>query len=83
MIIFCLFHAIFLSLLSFRTTSDLNNTPIWLDDWVYCYYRLDFTTPDLRNCSRAVGVHNCLHSEDVILTCNSGTKPKSCSQHKL
>ncbi len=44
--------------------------PIWLDNLDYCYS----STTDLRNCTRAVGVHNCNHRKDVTLTCSSKIK---------
>ncbi len=44
--------------------------PIWLDNLDYCYS----STTDLRNCTRAVGVHNCNHGEDVTLSCSSKIK---------
>ena len=43
----------------------LTTGPIWLDD-LSC----SSTSPHLRACShRGIGVHNCDHSQDVILSC--------------
>ncbi len=53
--------------MQYRTTSF---GPIWLDNLYYCYS----STTDLRNCTRAVGVHNCNHGEDVTLTCSGKIK---------
>jgi len=44
-----------------------SRTPVWLDD-VVC----SSSTRDLLSCNhRDIGVHNCSHSDDVILKCLS------------
>ena len=53
--------------LTIRNTTT-SRTPIWLDNLYYC----DSNTSDLRQCTNAVGVHDCGHHEDVILTCSGG-----------
>ena len=55
------------SVLLFRYTTT-SRTPIWLDNLYYC----DSSTSDLRQCTNAVGVHDCNHAEDIILTCARG-----------
>ena len=63
-----LYVVLLISLLLFRYTSDLSNTPIWLDNLNFCYSE----TSDLRQCTYAVGINDCSHSEDIILTCKTG-----------
>lgn len=49
-------------------TSYLTSTPIWLDNLFNC----NSYSSDLRQCTQAVGVNDCSHSEDIVLTCSQG-----------
>jgi len=45
-----------------------SSAPIWLDNFNNC----TSSSTDLRMCAIAVGVTDCSHHEDVILTCYGG-----------
>ena len=52
----------------FLRYQNYQSYPIWLDNLNSC----NSASTDLRKCTRAVGVNDCSHSEDIILSCSGG-----------
>ncbi len=50
---------------NYHRYSSYISGPIWLDNLNQC----SSSSTDLRSCTNAVGVHDCTHSEDIVLTC--------------
>jgi len=57
---------------SIRYSSSITSK-IWLDNLDSC----NSLSRDLRKCTKAVGVNDCTHSEDIILTCYLGNDKDS------
>ena len=60
---------LFLYFYYFFSYSSSLTIPIWLDNLDNC---ASSSKSDLRKCTNAVGISDCTHRDDVVLTCKGG-----------